>query len=54
MLGGAAFFGYKLTADRHADIRRQLDERDAVYAESPITQATTGGAVEAIAPRPNS
>jgi len=54
MLGGAAFFGYKLTADRHADIRRQLDERDAVYAESPITQATAGGAVEAIVPRPNS
>jgi Na+/melibiose symporter-like transporter len=53
MLGGAAFFGYKLTADRHADIRRQLDERDAVYGESPITQATTGGAVEAVVPRPN-
>ncbi|MDB5474500.1 MAG: transporter [Phenylobacterium sp.] len=51
MLGGATFLGYKLSADRHADIRRQLDERDAVYAESPITQATTGGAIEAVTPR---
>jgi glycoside/pentoside/hexuronide:cation symporter, GPH family len=54
MLGGAAFLGYKLTADKHADIRRQLDERDAVYGESPITQATTGGAMDAVATRPNS
>ena len=53
MLGGAAFLGYKLTAERHEDIRRQLDERDAVYAESPITQATAGGAMETIVPRPN-
>jgi GPH family glycoside/pentoside/hexuronide:cation symporter len=54
MLGGASFLGYKLTADRHADIRRQLDERDAVYGESPITQATTGGAVDSVVARPNS
>ncbi|THD79199.1 MAG: MFS transporter [Phenylobacterium sp.] len=53
MLGGASFLGYKLSADKHADIRRQLDERDAVYAESPITQATTGGAVESVVARPN-
>jgi GPH family glycoside/pentoside/hexuronide:cation symporter len=53
MLGGATFLGYKLSADKHADIRRQLDERDAVYAESPITQATTGGAMERVTPRPN-
>ncbi|HEV2531855.1 MFS transporter [Phenylobacterium sp.] len=46
MLGGASFLGYRLSADKHADIRRQLDERDAVYAESPITQAVTGGAME--------
>ena len=51
MLGGASFLGYKLTADRHADIRRQLDERDAVYAESPITQAAAGGAVETVTVR---
>jgi Na+/melibiose symporter-like transporter len=53
MLGGASFLGYKLTAERHADIRRQLDERDAVYAESPITQATAGGAMETVTARPN-
>lgn len=53
MLGGAAFLGYRLTADKHADIRRQLDERDAVYAESPITQATAGGAMETVTARPN-
>jgi len=52
MLGGASFLGYRLTADKHADIRRQLDERDAVYAESPITQAATGGAMEAVTTRP--
>ena len=51
MLGGASFLGYRLTADRHADIRRQLDERDAVYAESPITQAVAGGAMDAVTAR---
>jgi Na+/melibiose symporter-like transporter len=39
MLGGAAFLGYKLSADKHAEIRRQLDERDA---EAAILQAVTG------------
>ena len=38
MLGGACFLGYKLSAERHADIRRQLDARDAAYAESPVIQ----------------
>ena len=52
MLGGAAFLGYKLSADKHASIRRQLDERDAVYAEPAIIQATTGGAAEAVVTRP--
>jgi Na+/melibiose symporter-like transporter len=41
MLGGACFLGYKLTAARHADIRRQLAERDGVYGEAPIVQAVT-------------
>lgn len=44
MLGGACFLGYKLSAERHAEIRRQLDERDAVYDESPV--------VEGLAPSP--
>jgi Na+/melibiose symporter-like transporter len=50
MLGGAAFLGYKLTAERHADIRRQLDERDALYAEPPGVQALTGEPGEVSAP----
>lgn len=32
MIAGFCFLGYKLTADRHAEIRRQLDERDALAA----------------------
>ena len=39
MLGGAAFLGYRLSAERHAEIRRQLDERDA---EAAMLQAVTG------------
>ena len=42
MLGGAAFLGYKLSADKHAEIRRQLDERDAVESEAAALQAVTG------------
>ncbi|MDE2487515.1 MAG: MFS transporter [Alphaproteobacteria bacterium] len=42
MLGGACFLGYKLTAERHADIRRQLDERDALYEEAAVLQSVTG------------
>ena len=34
MLGGACMIGYGLDAKRHADIRRQLDERDALYTET--------------------
>ncbi len=33
--------GYKLGAERHAEIRRQLDERDALYDEHPIIEAVT-------------
>jgi hypothetical protein len=35
MLGGACFLGYGLGAERHAEIRRQLEERDALYDEAP-------------------
>jgi Na+/melibiose symporter-like transporter len=42
MLGGAAFLGYKLSADRHAEIRRQLDARDAAAAEAGVLQVVTG------------
>ena len=52
MLGGASFLGYKLSAEKHADIRRQLDERDAVYAEAAPEAAATGGALEPLATPP--
>jgi Na+/melibiose symporter-like transporter len=42
MLGGACFFGYKLTAQRHGEIRAELERRDALYDEAPILQAVTG------------
>lgn len=42
MLGGAAFLGYKLSAEKHAVIRRELDERDAAYAEAAVLEGLTG------------
>lgn len=43
MLGGASFLGYRLTAEKHADIRRQLDERDGAFAEeAAVLQSITG------------
>jgi len=33
MLGGACLVGYKLTAERAAEVRRQLDERDAALID---------------------
>jgi Na+/melibiose symporter-like transporter len=37
MLGGACLLGYKLTAERAADVRRQLDERDAaLFDPTPV------------------
>lgn len=39
--GGAAFVGWKLDAKRHAEVRRQLDERDALYDEAPIIESLT-------------
>ncbi|KRB51072.1 MAG: MFS transporter [Pseudomonadota bacterium] len=42
MLGGACVLGWKLDATKHADIRRQLDERDALYAEAPILESLSG------------
>lgn len=44
MLGGAAFVGYQLSAERHAEIRRKLDARDALIEESL--------GLEGIAPHP--
>lgn len=43
-LGGACMVGYRLGADRHAEIRRQLNERDALYDEAPIVETVTAEA----------
>ncbi len=42
LIGGACFLGYKLSAERHGEIRRQLDERDALYEESAIVESVSG------------
>jgi Na+/melibiose symporter-like transporter len=42
MLGGACVIGWKLDAGKHADIRRQLEERDALYAAAPIVESVSG------------
>jgi glycoside/pentoside/hexuronide:cation symporter, GPH family len=52
MIGGGCFLGYKLSAERHADIRRELDERDALYDESAIVQSVSGAPGEVVALRP--
>jgi len=39
MLGGAAFLGFRLSAEKHAEIRRQLEARDV---EAAALQAVTG------------
>ena len=44
MLGGACMIGYKLGAERHAEIRAELDARDALYDEAPIVESVTGEA----------
>ena len=52
MLGGACMIGYGLDAIRHADIRRQLDARDALYDEAPIVESLTGeAAIASLPPR---
>jgi Na+/melibiose symporter-like transporter len=51
MLGGACVLGWKLDAKKHAEIRRQLEERDALYAEAPILE--TFGTEPAIAVPPD-
>ncbi len=43
--GGAAFIGWKLDAGRHAEVRRQLDLRDALAAEADLLASASGIAV---------
>jgi GPH family glycoside/pentoside/hexuronide:cation symporter len=42
MIAGACFLGYRLSADRHAEIRRQLSERDAIAEGGNITETLAG------------
>jgi Na+/melibiose symporter-like transporter len=51
MIGGACFLGYKLSAERHAEIRRQLDERDAAYDEAAIVESVSGAPGEPLVNR---
>jgi Na+/melibiose symporter-like transporter len=47
MVGGALFFGYKLDATRHAEIRRALDDQEASLAASE--EALVGPVTEPLA-----
>lgn len=49
--GGAAFIGWKLDAKRHAEVRRQLDERDALAAEAALLDSVSGVGLATEAPR---
>jgi GPH family glycoside/pentoside/hexuronide:cation symporter len=49
--GGAAFIGWKLDAKRHAEVRRQLDERDALAAEASLLDSVSGAGVAVQVPR---
>ncbi|MFI4935756.1 MAG: MFS transporter [Caulobacterales bacterium] len=44
LFGGACFIGWKLDEQQHGEIRAELDARDALYAEAPITESLTGQA----------
>jgi len=41
MLGGACMIGWRLNADRHGQIRAELEARDAAYAEAPVLEGLT-------------
>ncbi|MBP6877688.1 MAG: MFS transporter [Phenylobacterium sp.] len=49
--GGAAFIGWKLDAKRHAEVRRQLDERDALAAQAGLLDTVSGVGLATEAPR---
>jgi glycoside/pentoside/hexuronide:cation symporter, GPH family len=42
MIAGGCFIGYRLSADRHAEIRRKLSERDAIAEGGNITETLAG------------
>jgi Na+/melibiose symporter-like transporter len=47
-LGGACFIGYKLSAERHAEIRQELEARDALYDEAPIIESLSGAPAQTL------
>jgi GPH family glycoside/pentoside/hexuronide:cation symporter len=42
MIAGGCFLGYRLSAERHAEIRRELDERDALADPAATLENLTG------------
>jgi len=42
VIGGSCFFGYKLDARRHAEIRAALDERDHALEAESVADSLTG------------
>lgn len=42
MIAGGCFLGYRLSAERHAEIRRKLSERDALAEGGNITETLAG------------
>jgi len=42
MIAGACFIGYRLSPERHSEIRRKLDERDALAEGGSIPEALAG------------
>jgi Na+/melibiose symporter-like transporter len=39
MLGGLCVLGWRLDETRHAEVRKELEARDALYAEAPIIES---------------
>jgi GPH family glycoside/pentoside/hexuronide:cation symporter len=52
MLAGACFIGYRLTPERHAEIRRQLAERDALGGPVGALESLTGDTELLVAKHP--
>lgn len=50
MMGAACFIGWRLDATRHADIRRELDERDAALDVVAVVEAVTIERIVSIVP----
>jgi Na+/melibiose symporter-like transporter len=50
MLGGACYLGYKLDHKRHAEIRAELDARDAPFEAAAALESLGGGVIVEPAP----